>query len=60
MTETIIELAQFEKESKLALLRNAFIVGEKSGFADYKLEDIISDLDNDDAAKVVTSDFHQK
>lgn len=37
-----------EKENKLALLRNALIAGEKNGFADYKLEDIISDLDNED------------
>jgi hypothetical protein len=51
MTETIIELA---------LLRNALIAGEKSGFADYKLEDIISDLDNDNAAKMATTDSHQK
>lgn len=34
-------------ENKRQQLKNAFIAGEKSGFANYTLESIISDLDNE-------------
>lgn len=36
-----------ERESKVAALRSALIAGEKSGFVDYSLQDIISDLDEE-------------
>jgi hypothetical protein len=34
-------------ENKRQQLKDALIAGEKSGFVDYKLEDIISDLNNE-------------
>jgi antitoxin ParD1/3/4 len=36
-----------ERENKVAALRSALIAGEKSGFADYSFQDIISDLDKE-------------
>jgi antitoxin ParD1/3/4 len=36
-----------ERENKVAVLRTALIAGEKSGFVDYSLGDIIADLDNE-------------
>lgn len=35
------------RETKLSLLREDLITGENSGFTDYKLEDIISELDSE-------------
>jgi antitoxin ParD1/3/4 len=36
-----------ERENKLTALRSALMAGEKSGFVDYALQDIISDLDKE-------------
>lgn len=35
-----------ERENKLLALRAALVAGEESGFADYSLEKIISELDD--------------
>ncbi len=37
-----------ERENKIAVLRAALIAGEKSGFVDYSLIDIISELDEEE------------
>ncbi len=36
-----------ERENKVAALRSALIAGEKSGFVDYSLQDIIAGLDEE-------------
>lgn len=36
-----------ERETKLSLLRQALIEGEKSGTADYSLESLLSELDGE-------------
>lgn len=36
-----------EREAKLSLLRRALIEGEESGTADYSLESLLSDLDDE-------------
>ena len=36
-----------ERENKVAILKSALIAGEKSGFTDYSLQDIISELDRE-------------
>lgn len=38
-----------ERENKLTALRTALMAGKKSGFVDYSLQSIISDLDKEDA-----------
>lgn len=36
-----------ERETKLSLLRHALIAGEESGTADYSLESLLSELDEE-------------
>lgn len=38
-----------EREAKLSLLRRALVEGEESGTADYSLEGLLAELDNEGA-----------